>query len=335
MKRAAWLTLVVLTGAAWSCRPPQPRLPRELKTEILVRHTPIKQQGTLPTDWAYAMTSLIESDRLAVGDSVNLSAQSLVRAACYDAWLGRHAGARAVSPAGGTGFTALRLLRTYGLFTYDEYPDTLYPSAALLSRQLARATTPVRAQQLLDEALGYLPPMVHLYGAIYTPQELALSMTEPDTYEALMSDGRQPWFVVDRYAGVGTEGGRALNLPPDVLVDTVVSTLRRGYSLMWQGDLDETCCQPERGLALWPVSRRRTNARERQRDLDAGLTTLNHSMHLIGLARDAQGHRYFILKTAHGTGGRTHGYFLMGENYLRMKTVLLFRRHLRPLRPEP
>ena len=52
--------------------------------ETLNKTTPVKDQGRSPLCWLYAMLATIESDRLMMGDSVNLSPHFVARAMLAD-----------------------------------------------------------------------------------------------------------------------------------------------------------------------------------------------------------------------------------------------------------
>lgn len=319
--------VLAVTLLATACTAPAPDGPQGLVVDVLVRHTPPPRQAAAGAEWVYALISLVESDRMAMADSVHLSTQSLVRAACLDAWL-RGNGHPSPLPPRGNAAAALRLMRQYGVFTYDAYPDTLPPHLPALLRALERADSRAEADSLLNAAFGYLPPRVYLYGAVYTPQELAASVLEPDTYEAFMSDTRHTFFAPIPNSGDMAESRIVThNLPLRALVDTAVATLRRGSSLIWEGDMSEPGCRhAANGRALWPVTQRAVTAAERQHDLQKGLTTPDATMHLVGLAHDAHGQPYFILKTGGAAQAPAWGYLLMNANYLRMKTLRLIRR---------
>lgn len=104
--KAPLLFLLLLPGLT-ACRPgsaPQPRT--QLSHVNILPHTQVKDQGALPVCWAYAMLSLIESDRMADGDSVNLSAADAVRTAATEAL---YAGTLP-RDLRGTGVTLLRIV---------------------------------------------------------------------------------------------------------------------------------------------------------------------------------------------------------------------------------
>ena len=52
---------------------------KRFHTDVLLRTTPVKDQGNSNACWIYAMLATIESEHLRDGDSVNLSATYLCR----------------------------------------------------------------------------------------------------------------------------------------------------------------------------------------------------------------------------------------------------------------
>ena len=59
-----------------SCGRPQSRKPvrSEFCNDVVIKTTPVLDQGRSPLCWAYAMLATIESEHLMQGDSVHLSA---------------------------------------------------------------------------------------------------------------------------------------------------------------------------------------------------------------------------------------------------------------------
>ena len=63
----------VLLAAALACSCGRPQAAKEtFAIETVNKATPVKDQGRSPLCWLYAMLAVVESDRLMLGDSVNL-----------------------------------------------------------------------------------------------------------------------------------------------------------------------------------------------------------------------------------------------------------------------
>src|SRR3712207_7203455 len=80
MRKGIMAGCMALTLLLWACgRPaenkkesPNPR--PALTPEVMLKTTPVKNQGMSDLCWAYAMLATIETEHLMQGDSVNLSA---------------------------------------------------------------------------------------------------------------------------------------------------------------------------------------------------------------------------------------------------------------------
>ena len=65
---------VLLSMVASSCADRADKsVPRSFRNEVVLKTTPVKDQGSSELCWAYAMLATIETERLEMGDSVNLS----------------------------------------------------------------------------------------------------------------------------------------------------------------------------------------------------------------------------------------------------------------------
>ena len=117
-------TLVAILAAvvlACSCSRERPA-GETFTTETMNKFTPVKDQGACEMSWVYAMLATIESDRLAEGDSVNLSAAYVARCVlggqaerCYLSGGQTEITTRGVTP------DLLCALAEYGAMPYDSY----------------------------------------------------------------------------------------------------------------------------------------------------------------------------------------------------------------------
>ena len=174
---------------------------------------------------------------------------------------------------------------------------------------------------MLDETMGPVPARVFMLGAEYTPQEFARSVCAPGEYVALTSFTHHP-FYADFALEVADNSGREpfFNVPIDTLMTRLERAVRAGRGVCWEGDVTEPGFSFGRGVARLPEGEA-TGQADRQAAFERFLTTDDHCMAVVGLARDARGELFFIMKNSWGTGNPYGGLVYMAESYLRLKTV--------------
>lgn len=301
--------------------------------ESINKITPVKDQGRGPLCWIYAMLATIESDRLMLGDSVNLSAAYVARAVLMEqverCYLTR--GADSVSLRGMAPMLVSAILRN-GVMPYDSYrTDCNFNVAAkrieALATGAANSKTGLRhlretASDMLDEAVNPLPWHVYMLGAEYTPGEFARSVCREGEYVALTSFTHKPFYeniVLD--VPDNRENCRFFNVPIDTLMSRIETALRSGCSVCWEGDISEPGFSFKKGVARLGNEGAGTTQAMRQQEFETFKTTDDHCMELIGTARDSRGHRYLICKNSWGTDNPYGGLMFMSMDYARMKTV--------------
>ena len=301
-------------------------------TEICLKTTPVKDQGRSSLCWLYAMLATIETNHLMQGDSVNLSTDYVARQLLMES-ARRYYLSRGTTPINmrGMGTRLLTLIQTYGAVPFDAYHAYHPVNYNVVARKLqlaSRSTTNFnnldsRANSILDEAVGYLPgPKVYMLGAAYTPLEFAHSVCQEDEYQAITSFTHHPFgshFVLEVPDNVNND--RVLNMPLDAMMQFVVTRLRNGRAVFWEGDVSSPGFDAASGIAK--IALRNVTQQQRQRAFEHRQTTDDHALALIGIAHDRQGQRYFIAKNSWGTANRFHGFLYLSEDYLRMNTVLL------------
>lgn len=295
--------------------------------------TPVKSQGKSDLCWVYAMLATIESDRLMQGDSVNLSPHYMARMMLRRELIyGYTSGGQdsisltAMSPR------LLRMLELYGAMPYDSYRSdcnyyVLCRRLSELVRHNVRQLTGIDAllkmgDDMMDEHINPMPKSVFMLGAEYTPEEFARSVCMPGDYQALTSFTHFRFFREQRLDVPDNRTGELFyNVPIDTLMNRIVATLERGYSVCWEGDITEPGFSFSLGVAQLQNDEIDLSQTARQRMFETFRTTDDHCMELIGLARDEQGRRYFVCKNSWGTGNPYHGLMFMSFDYARMKTV--------------
>ena len=206
------------------------------------------------------MLATIETNHLMQGDSVNLSTDYVARQLLMES-ARRYYLSRGTIPINmrGMGTRLLTLIQTYGAVPFDAYHAYHPVNYNVVARKLqlaSRSTTNFnhidsRANSIIDEAVGYLPgPKVYMLGAAYTPLEFAHSVCQEDEYQAITSFTHHPFgshFVLEVPDNVNND--RVLNVPLDAMMQFIVTRLRNGRSVFWEGDVSSPGFDAASGIA--------------------------------------------------------------------------------------
>ena len=335
MKRNILLLTVLLFLMACGRQHKQVVKPLRFYTDVCLRTTPVKNQGTSSLCWAYAMLATIETEHIMKGDSINLSidyvARSFLKEQALEACLLRHKQDASLTTRGMMPMT-IRLIQTYGLTHYDAYHRRDNVNFYVLTRQLRLAINGAssvadcnrQTDQLLDKALGSFSNHVFLFGAQYTPLEFAHSVCRDDEYEAMTSFSHHPFgkrFPLEVADNLYHDN--YLNVPIDTLMKTIVEHVKRGHPVCWEGDISENGFSFEQGVAVLDNEQTNITQELRQQAFENHETTDDHCMEIVGLAHDQNGRRYFIMKNSWGTGNPFGGFMYVSYNYVKLKTIAI------------
>jgi len=112
--------------------------------------------------------------------------------------------------------------------------------------------------------------------------------------------------------------------------------LRKGFTVVWNGDSVEPTFQAERGLAyLSPETQ--VSQESRQIEIDNKNTQIEHVMHIVGIAREKSntiikkgkkskkdlGKIWYYVKNSWGEISPFKGFLYMSEDYFKMKTLAI------------
>lgn len=313
------------------------------KDSIRLKTTPVKNQGRSELCWIYAMLSTIETNRLGLGDSVNLSIAYLSHMFLVqkttEYYMSR--GKKPISSRGMMPMT-LHLLEQYGAESYQSYQGNADINYRVLTRKLMQNADAAHGKResierlkksthdILDKEIGFMPQFVFMLGTEYTPQEFGHSIYLPGQFENLTSFTHHPFG--ERFALEVPDNqmhDTFLNVPINTLMSRIDNSLRHGKAVCWEGDTSEEGFSFADGVALTKEERGEkkgqcpiANAQQlRQKEFESFKTTDDHCMSLIGIAHDQYGRRYYIAKNSWGTGNRYGGYMYLSENYIRLKTI--------------
>lgn len=210
---------------------------------------------------------------------------------------------------------------------------------------------------ILDSYLGADPKEFMYNGKKYTPQTYAASLgLKMDDYVSVTSFTNDPFYktcelaIPDNWAW-----GDSYNVPMEDMVSVVENALKSGYTVAWGADVSEKGFSFKNGIAIVPedentiqvagkdnknfnnagadrvsnafmepVKEKTITQELRQQGYDEKVTTDDHGMHIVGMYKDQNGKRFFLVKNSWGTDNLPQGYLYVSENYFRLKTINVY-----------
>lgn len=210
---------------------------------------------------------------------------------------------------------------------------------------------------VLDAYLGEDIKEFEWKGKKYTPQSYAKAIgLDMDDYVSLTSFTNHAMYercmleIPDNWAW-----GESYNVSLDDLMAATEYALKNGFTVAWGSDVSEKGFSFSNGLGIVPEdpstievsgkdnknfsdggAERKSNAFRtpvkeltitpelRQKGYDEKTTTDDHGMHIVGLYKDQNGTKYFLVKNSWGTGNYPEGYLYVSENYFKYKTINIY-----------
>ncbi len=211
--------------------------------------------------------------------------------------------------------------------------------------------------KLLDKNLGDDIKEFEWEGKKYTPKSYAESLgLNMNNYVSITSFTNHPIYekcqleIPDNWAW-----GESYNVGLEDLVAVTENALKNGYTVAWGADVSEKGFSFKNGLAivpkngssiamsgkdnkgfndagadrsgnqfLMPGEELKITPEVRQLAYDNKTTTDDHGMHIVGLFKDQNGTKYFLVKNSWGTNNYPKGFLYVSENYFRYKTINVF-----------
>ena len=322
--------------------------------------TPVKNQQSTGTCWAFSTTSLLESQLLKNNlGTFDLSEMFTVRNIYVEKaknYVLRQGHAQ--FGEGGLGHDVIRSISKYGAMTQEAYSG-LKPGDSTLDHQklvkelqeyldgLLKTNGHPIAQdwlagynKILDNYMGPVPANFTYNGKTYTPTEFSKSVMnfKADDYVNITSFTHQPYYqafviqVPDNFSN-----GYYYNLPLNEMIDVVKSAINSGYSLMWDADVSNNGFRAGKGLGLYfdqsaKIAKDSVRADMQEAQWDPAIrqnlyeelvTQDDHLMHITGIEKSKGGKTFFVVKNSWGTTGPFNGYINVSESYFAINTISL------------
>ena len=333
-------------------------------TEVFrIPTTPVKNQQSTGTCWSFATTSFIETELLRMRKGEYDLSEMFFAGCAYLSKADRYVryNGRTNFGRGGQAHDVMNVIREYGMVPESVYQGKNYGSdthnhselhglLTAMVEAVVKAGKPTTAWKrafaaIIQEYLGEFPDTFLYDGKTYTPASF-LKMTgfHQDDYLEFTSYTHHPFYsecileVPDNWSL-----DKYYNVPVEELMEIIDYALGKGYSVDWDGDVSEREFSHRNHMAivpakLWdqkteeertrtfiePEEERAVTQEDRQLTFDNHTSTDDHLMHIIGMATDQGGKKYYITKNSYGTEGNSlGGYLYMSEAYVRLKTIAI------------
>ncbi len=256
---------------------------------------------------------------------------------------------------------ALAMIKKYGALPEEIYPGDIYGEKlrkhgemesvlkgmldAVISNKDKHLSNKWKLayQRVVDTYLGEVPQRFEYKGKSYTPKTFASEVLgiHPDDYVQFSSTSRVPFhtsyviLVPDNWLMA-----TSYNIPVKEMTQIVDHALKNGFSVAWATDVSEPYFSWKKGMAILPpkpwaemskearkaffdTPRPEMTVTQQMRDeaYDNYLTTDDHGMHIVGIAKDQTGKEYYIVKNSWDVNNPYEGYLYVSKAYFRLKTT--------------
>ncbi|MCK4662062.1 MAG: aminopeptidase [Bacteroidales bacterium] len=270
----------------------------------------------------------------------------------------------AVFTQGGQAHDVINLINDFGIVTEEAYPGLNYGEKnhihdemeavlksmvdAVIKNKNKRLSTKwfESINAVIEIYLGKNPESFDYNGKSYSPQSFVqeIATINPDDYIELTSYSHHSFYekfnleIPDNWSN-----SLYYNLPIDELMEVIENAFNTGYSVCWDGDISEKTFSHKKGVAIIPekdwedmtkdekdniwdgnVTEKNITQECRQKTFDNYTTIDDHLMHLVGIAQDQNGNKYFKTKNSWTEDSNDYGgYLFMSDNYISLKTIAI------------
>jgi bleomycin hydrolase len=309
----------------------------------IIPTTDVKDQGYSGTCWSFATISFLETEILRTKKiSIDLSEMYIARniypekAKNYFRTQGN-----SYFTAGGQPQDVLRVMKNNGLVPESNYKQK---TDKIFAYNTAKIDTAANSfiknyrkneeeiisnnwltdfETLLNNHFG-IPPLEFEYDNItYTPLTFTKNFLglEADNYIQITSYNHHPY---NHFFCLESRFNWSLDLYYNVeltkFMSIINNAIMNGYSVIFNGDVSEQGFDFKNGKATLTLNKN-TDVSSRQDLFESGSTTVDHVMHIIGIAKGIDGKNYYITKNSWGTENMCGGYMYLSEDYVKYKTV--------------
>jgi bleomycin hydrolase len=307
--------------------------------------TEVKDQSHSPTCWVFGTNSLFESDLIKrYNIKVNLSEMFLARYAYIDK-LGKYLATKGKTyyEGGGQFRDVLRVVNKYGMVPEEAYSGltnrNAYHDHTKLDTAMQRLGRKFLKQgknslneidlkminDTLNKYLGKVPSTFWYQMEQFTPATFAKKFVHfENDYVDVMSFANLPFYkrtlLDDKFNWADDS---LFNVKLDDMETIIDTAIANGWSVAWEGDVTEPGFQTFKGYTLLYDSNHNYDE-QRLQDFKTQATERDHMLHIVGIARDEFGKKWYHLKNSWGRWVNDFkGFLYMSEEYFKLKTVVV------------
>lgn len=320
--------------------------------------TPVKAQGKTGTCWSFATTSFLESELIRKGKGEFDLSEMFTARYCYPLKAAKYIRYHGSSNfgEGGQAHDVFMIIDKHGVVPNDVYTGMTFEQekhnhgelSAVLTSMLDAVVdkkggelTPVwkdAYDSVLDIYLGEIPEKFEYEGTSFTPVEFRDYLEiDVDDYVEITSYNHHPYYEkINLEVPDNWTNDLYYNVPIEDIVQIIDNALKNGYTVAWDGDTGKDNFYKE-GYAVVPV-KKRDEEEDIQETIEEKLvtqemrqdafnnysTTDDHLMHIVGLAENQNGTKFYYTKNSWGTEYKgIEGYWYLSEQFVRLKTVAI------------
>lgn len=331
----------------------------EFKIIKEVKTTPVKSQGKTGTCWAFATTSFVETEILRLGyDELDLSEMFTVRHKLLpmaEKYIRYHG--KSNFGDGGQAHDLMHVISKFGMVPEEIYDGknigldihnhgemtTVLKSMldGILKKKRGKLTPKWddAIESVLNIYLGTPPEKFEYEGNEFTPKTFVEETGfDPKNYIEITSYTDAPFYekynlqLPDNWTNT-----EYYNLPIDEIVEIIDYSFDNGFSVCWDGDAGKDNFYREDGYAVIPEKKKEEDEEITEPEKEKEITqemrqeafenfdvTDDHLMHLVGVAENQEGTKFYLTKNSWGTKDKKYeGFWYMSESYVRLKTVAI------------
>jgi bleomycin hydrolase len=314
-----------------------------IEIPIVKNYTSVKDQFMSGTCWSFTSMSFLESEILRQQKvKVDLSEMFIARYS-YIRKIETHLrqkGNNYFTP-GGQFHDVAWVIKNYGAMPENAYSgkpkgQKVHNHALLdtaidhyVKRLVKQSITSLSTQHkvyidsVLDEHLGHVPADFTVDGTSYTPQTYLTKYLKLniDNYIEITSYTHHPFFtsfiLEDKY---NWTSDKYYNLPITDIISITNTILKKGNTVGWDGDVDDSTFLYEKGVAFLP-NNITDYQKERQLTFNDGSTDIDHLMHIVAGVKDNKGKDWYYVKNSWGNySNNLKGFLFMSKDYFAIKT---------------